>query len=83
MQTQVREALVLLEALVESPEDRRHGGVAEPEGGGSKDVGGRRVRCRVVSPVGPDVTFEGLGAEDFRDVISHSDDLRDSEGWEG
>lgn len=77
VQAQVREALVLLEALVESPEDWRDGGVAEPEGGGGEDVGGRRVRRAVVSPVGTDVTFKGLGAEDFRDVISHGDDLQD------
>lgn len=76
----MREALILLKALVKSSEDWRHGGVAEPEGGGGEDVGGRRVRCRVVSPVGTDVTFKGLGAEDFRDVISHGDDLQDGEG---
>lgn len=77
VQAQVREALVLLEALVKSPEHWRHGGMAEPEGSGGKDVRGRRVRRRVVTPVGPNVTFKGLGAEDFRDVISHGDDLQD------
>lgn len=40
MQAQVWEALVLLEALVESPEDRGDGGMAKPEGGGGEDVGG-------------------------------------------
>lgn len=77
------EALVLLEALVKSSEDWRHVGVAEPEGGGGKDVGGRRVRRWVVSPVGPDVTFKGLRAKDFRDVISHGDDLQDGKGLGG
>lgn len=79
VQAQVREALVLLEALVESPEDGRDCGVAEPEGGGGKDVGGRRVRRRVVAPVGPNVTFKGLWAQNFGDVISHGDDLQDRE----
>lgn len=40
VQSQVGEALVFLEALVQPPEDRRDGSVAEPERGGGEDVGG-------------------------------------------
>lgn len=80
VQAQVWEAFVLLEAMVKSSQDWRHVGVAEPEGGGGEDVGCRWIHRRVVSPVGPDVTFKGLRAKDFRDVISHGDDLQDGEG---
>ena len=56
VQSQVGEVLVFLEALVQSPEDRGDGSVAEPERRGGKHVGGRWVRSGIVSPIGSNVT---------------------------
>lgn len=40
VQSQVGEVLMFLEALIQSPEDRRDGSMAKPECSGGKNIGG-------------------------------------------
>lgn len=80
---QRQEPQALLEAGVQPPHQRVDCGVSEAEGGRGEHIGHRRVHGGVVSPVGAHVLREGLGAQDFGDVIPQGDDLRRKEsGWE-
>lgn len=70
MQSQVGEALILLEALIQSAEDWGDGSMAEPECGCGEHVGDRGVHRWIISPVGTNVMFEGLWANDFWSIVS-------------
>lgn len=81
VQLQAGEALVLLKALVQPPDGGGDGGVAEPERGGGKHVGHRRVQQRIVASVRPDMILERRRANDLWNIISHGYNL--GEGWVG
>lgn len=76
LQPQPGEGGVLLEAGVQPPHQRVHRGVAEAEGGRGKHVGHGGVHGGVVALIGAHVPPEGLGAQDFGEVVSHGDDLQ-------
>ncbi|XP_029794443.1 thyroid peroxidase [Suricata suricatta] len=70
-QPQRGEGGVLLEVGVQTSHQRMHRGVAEAEGSRGKHVGHGGVHGGVVAFVGAQVLLEGLGAQDFGEVVSH------------
>lgn len=80
MQSQVGEVLMFLEALIQSPEDWRDSSVAEPECSSGKNIGGCGVRSWIISPIGSNIIFKRVRANNFWNIISHGYDLRIKKG---